>query len=46
VRQLSDFGQRPTIITRRASWSSDGRFIFAALGEADSDVVLLDGLKP
>jgi Tol biopolymer transport system component len=46
LRQLTDFGQRPTFITRRVSWSSDGRFIFAAVGEGDSDVVLLDGLKP
>ena len=33
-------------ITRRLSWSSDGRFIFAAVGEGDADVVLLDGLLP
>ncbi len=46
LRQLTDFGQRPTFITRRVSWSSDGRFIFAAVGEGDSDVVLLEGLKP
>jgi Tol biopolymer transport system component len=46
LRQLTDFGDQPTFITRRVSWSSDGRFIFAAVGEGDSDVVLLDGLKP
>lgn len=45
LRQLTDFGEQPTIITRRVSWSADGRFIFAAVGEADSDVVLLEGLK-
>jgi Tol biopolymer transport system component len=45
LRQLTDFGEQPTIITRRVSWSTDGRFIFAAVGEADSDVVLLEGLK-
>ena len=28
----------------RIDWSRDGRFIFAALGEGDSDIVLLDGL--
>jgi Tol biopolymer transport system component len=44
LRQLTDFGEQPTSITRRVSWSSDGRFIFAALGQADSDVVLLDGV--
>jgi Tol biopolymer transport system component len=46
LRQLTDFGQQPTFIVRRVSWSSDGRFIFAAVGEGDSDVVLLEGLKP
>lgn len=45
LRQLTDFGDRPTIITRRVSSSADGRYIFAAVGEADSDVVLLEGLK-
>ena len=46
LRPLTDFGRRPTFITRRLSWSSDGRFIFAAVGEGDADVVLLDGLLP
>ena len=46
LRQLTDFGQRPTFIARRVSWSADGRFIFAALGEGDADVVLLRGLTP
>jgi len=44
--RLTDFGRRPTFITRRLSWSSDGRFVFAAVGEGDADVVLLDGLLP
>ena len=43
-RQISDFGDRTTFIARRVSWSSDGRSILAALGEGDSDIVLLDGL--
>jgi serine/threonine protein kinase/sugar lactone lactonase YvrE len=46
LRQLTDFGEAPTFVTRRVSWSSDGRSIFAAVGEGDSDVVLLEGLKP
>jgi Tol biopolymer transport system component len=46
LRQLTDFGQRPTFIARRVSWSVDGRHIFAALGEGDADVVLLRGLTP
>ena len=40
LRQLTDFGQRPTYIARRVSWSADGKAIFAALGEGDADVVL------
>jgi Tol biopolymer transport system component len=40
-RALTDFGTRPTLITRRLSWSSDGRFIYAAVDEGDADVVLL-----
>ena len=43
-RQITDFGDRPTFIARRVSWSSDGRFVLAALGEGDSDIVLLEGL--
>jgi eukaryotic-like serine/threonine-protein kinase len=44
MRQITDFGQRPTFIARRVSWSVDGRHVFAALGEGDADVVLLRGL--
>jgi len=43
-RQLTDFGRRSTFIARRVSWSSDGRSIFAALGEGEGDVVLLAGM--
>jgi eukaryotic-like serine/threonine-protein kinase len=43
-RQVTDFGARAIFIARRVSWSPDGRSIFAAIGEGDSDVVLLDGL--
>ena len=42
-RQLTDFGERPTFIARRVSWSSDGS-VLAAVGEGDSDIVLLEGL--
>ncbi len=42
-RKVTEFGDRPTFIARRVSWSSDSRFIFAAVGEGDADVVLLDG---
>jgi Tol biopolymer transport system component len=46
LRQLTDFGEQPIFITRRVSWSSDGRAIFAAVGEGDSDIVWLEGLEP
>ena len=42
--QVTDFGDRPTFIARRVSWSSDGESILAAVGEGDADIVLLDGL--
>jgi Tol biopolymer transport system component len=43
-RQVTDFGDRPTFIARRVSWSSDGRSILASVGEGDAEIVLLDGL--
>jgi serine/threonine protein kinase len=43
-RQVTDFGERATFIARRVSWSSDGRSILAAVGEGDSDIVMLEGL--
>jgi eukaryotic-like serine/threonine-protein kinase len=41
-RAVTDFGSRPIFIARRVSWSADGRSIIAAVGEADSDVVLFE----
>jgi eukaryotic-like serine/threonine-protein kinase len=43
-RQVTDFGDRATLIVRRVSWSPDGKSILAAIGEGDADIVLLDGL--
>lgn len=43
-QQVTDFGDRPTFIARRVSWSSDGASILAAVGEGDADILLLDGL--
>ena len=43
-RQLTDFGRRPILIARQVSWSSDGRFIYAAVAETDADIVLLEGI--
>jgi Tol biopolymer transport system component len=43
-RQVTDFGDRATLIARRVSWSADGRSIVAAVGEGDADIVLAEGL--
>ncbi len=43
-RQVTDFGDRATFIARRVSWSPNGRFILAAVGEGDADIVVLDEL--
>jgi Tol biopolymer transport system component len=44
LRQITDFGQKRVFIARRVSWSSDGKWIFAAVGEGDADIVLMGGL--
>jgi eukaryotic-like serine/threonine-protein kinase len=44
LRRITDFGQKRTFIARRISWSSDGKWLFAAVGEGDSDIVQMDGL--
>ena len=46
LRQLTDFGQRPTYIARRVTWTTDGKWLVAALGLGVADVVLLRGLQP
>jgi len=46
AKPLTDFGDSRTFIARRVSWSNDGRWVFAAVGEGDSDIILLDGLLP
>ena len=43
-KRITDFGQRRTFIARRISWSSDAKWIFAAVGEGDADIVQMDGL--
>ena len=44
LRRIADFGQKRIFIARRISWSSDGKWVFAAVGEGDSDIVQIDGL--
>jgi Tol biopolymer transport system component len=46
LRRLTNFSKRPIIITRRVSWSPDSKYLYAAVAESDSDVVLLKGLLP
>jgi len=46
MRQITDFGQRSVLIVRRVSWSPDGKYIYAAVADTDTDIVLLDGLLP
>jgi eukaryotic-like serine/threonine-protein kinase len=44
LTRITDFGQKRTFIARRISWSSDGHWVFAAVGEGDADIVQIDGL--
>ena len=44
LQRITDFSPRRTFIARRISWSADGKWIFAAVGEGDSDIVQIDGL--
>jgi Tol biopolymer transport system component/DNA-binding winged helix-turn-helix (wHTH) protein len=44
MRRITDFGDRSTYITRRVSWSPDGRSIYAAVSEGAADIVRFDGL--
>ena len=43
-RPITDFGDRQTVIARRVSWSSDGRFVLAAVAEGSADIVSMTGL--
>ena len=44
MKQLTDFGDRCTVIARSVSWSADSQFVFAAVAEIETDIVLFDGL--
>jgi eukaryotic-like serine/threonine-protein kinase len=44
LTRITDFGQKRTFIARRISWSSDGKWLFAAVGEGDADIVQIEGL--
>jgi hypothetical protein len=44
MKQLTDFGDRCNVIARSVSWSTDSQFVFAAVAENETDIVLFDGL--
>ena len=46
MKPITDFGGRSIEIARSFAWSADGRSIYAAIGELDADIVLIDGLIP
>jgi eukaryotic-like serine/threonine-protein kinase len=46
MRRITDFGRQATFISRRVSWSSDGRSIYAAVGRGEADIILLSDIRP
>jgi len=44
LRPVTDFGHQATFISRRVSWSPDGKSIYAAVGKGEADIVLLTHL--
>lgn len=44
MHPATDFGDRRTFIARHVAWSPDNKFIFAAVGEGDADIVFFEGL--
>ena len=46
LRALTDFGDRPILISRSAAWSTDSRSMYAAMAILQTDIVLIDGLLP
>ena len=44
LMRILDFGHQATFIARRVSWSPDGKFIYAAVGKGEADIILLGDL--
>jgi Tol biopolymer transport system component/aminoglycoside phosphotransferase (APT) family kinase protein len=44
MKLLTDFGDRPTLISRSISWSADSQYLYAALAESQTNIVLIKGL--
>jgi serine/threonine protein kinase len=43
-RQVTDFGEQPTLIVRQVSWSPDGQYLYASVCRNNGDIVMFDGL--
>jgi Tol biopolymer transport system component len=44
MKQLTDFRDRSIVISRSVSWSADSQYLYAAVAEAETDVLLFEGL--
>jgi eukaryotic-like serine/threonine-protein kinase len=44
MKPVTDFGERTVVIARSVSWSRDSQFLYAAVAEIRTDIILLDGL--
>jgi serine/threonine protein kinase len=44
MKPITDFGERSVVIARSMAWSADSQFLYAAVADIRTDVVLLDGL--
>jgi Tol biopolymer transport system component len=43
LKPLTNFGDRATLISRNISWSPDGQYLYAALAESQTNIVLIKG---
>jgi hypothetical protein len=43
-RQMTDFGDQPTVMARQVAWSPDDAYVFAAVSKNIGDIVMFDGL--
>ena len=44
MKRVTDFSERTVVIARSVSWSADSQFLYAAVADVQTDIVLLDGL--
>jgi Tol biopolymer transport system component len=44
LQPLTDFGDRPTLISRSVSWSTDSQYLYAAVAESQTNIALIKGL--